>query len=216
MLGLPLPSKDPLQILCLGAHADDIEIGCGATLLELAERHRIDVRWVVFSASGERRAEAEAAADVFLENAAHRSVEIHDFPDGRFPMVRGELKEEFDRLRDGLAPHLVLAHDEMDLHQDHALLGRLTRETFRDHLILGYEIPKYDGGLRSPNVFVPVEEATARRKARIILDEFGSQRQKHWLDEETLSGLMRLRGVECASPSRYAEGFHGSKLQIAL
>lgn len=216
MLGLPLPPKDPLEILCLGAHADDIEIGCGATLLELAERHRIDVRWVVFSASGERRAEAEAAADVFLENALQRSVEIHDFPDGRFPVVRADLKATFEALKAETAPDIIFTHEERDLHQDHALLGRLTRETFRDHLILGYEIPKVDGGLRSPNVFVAVNAATARRKAREIMQAFESQRSKHWLDEETLLGLMRLRAVECASETRYAEGFHARTVQLVV
>lgn len=216
MLGLTLPPEDPLRILCLGAHSDDIEIGCGATMLTLAERHAVSVRWVVFSASGERRAEAESAAAAFSSDARESEVTVHDFPDGRFPMARSGLKDELERLKEGPTPHLIFTHDELDLHQDHALLGRLTRETFRAHLVLGYEIPKFDGGLRSPNVFVQVDASTADRKARLILDAFATQREKHWMDEEMLRGLMRLRGVECASGTKYAEGFHGRKVRVAL
>lgn len=216
MIELPLPEGAPLEILCLGAHSDDIEIGCGATLLRLVARREVHVRWVVFGAQGERADEARASAAAFLEGAAASRVEVHGFRDGFFPTLRTEIKDVFEALKAGPAPHLVLTHEEADLHQDHRLLGGLTRETFRDHLILGYEIPKYDGGLSSPNVFVPVDAATKDRKIDLIMRHFATQRPKHWFDEETLAGFMRLRGVECAAPNRYAEGFHCGKLTLGM
>lgn len=217
MIGLELlRDGGPLEILCLGAHSDDIEIGCGGTILQLVERREVSVRWVVFGAQGERADEARASAADFLDGAAAVSVEVHGFRDGFFPTLRTEIKEVFEELKAGPSPHLVLTHEEADRHQDHHLLGSLTRETFRNHVVLGYEIPKFDGGLGSPNVFVPVEPSAKDRKIELILRHFSTQRQKHWFDEETLAGFMRLRGVESAVATRYAEGFHCGKLLLGI
>jgi LmbE family N-acetylglucosaminyl deacetylase len=215
MMTLPLGSgTSPLEVLCLGAHSDDIEIGCGGTILGLLAHREVRVRWVVFSALGERAQEARASARAFLENAASAEVRVHDFPDGLFPASRADIKEVFEALKEGPEPDLIFAHEEADLHQDHNLLGSLTRETFRDHLILGYEIPKFDGGLGSPNVFVPLDASAKDHKIELILRHFATQRGKQWFDEETLTALMRLRGVESASPTRYAEGFHCTKVRL--
>jgi len=214
----PVPVDRPLEALCLGAHADDIEIGCGGTLLTLLGMVPVRVRWVVFSGEGKRADEAARGAERFLGAAAESTVQMHDFPDGYMPAIRAELKDAVKAIAAGYergsGPDLVFTHDEADLHQDHALLGALTRETFRDHLVLGYEIPKVDGGLRSPNVYVPLEDSTAHEKVGLLLGAFPSQRSKHWFDPETFLGLMRLRGVECASPGRYAEGFHARKVVL--
>ena len=169
---------------------------------------------MVFSATPERAAEAEASARVFGVGAEELSVTVHGFRDGHFPMQRGAIKEAVAALREAGDPDVVFTHDEADLHQDHRILGALARETFRDHLILGYEIPKWDGGLATPGVYVPLDEDVARRKVRAVLEAFPSQRSKHWFDEETLMGLLRLRGLECAAPGRYAEGFHAAKVRL--
>lgn len=218
MMGLCLPeaSGEPLDLLCLGAHADDIEIGCGGTVLELLDRRPVRVRWVVFSGEGERAEEARRSAGRFLEGADEADVSVHAFDDGLFPAQRREVKAVFERFKDEGDPDLILVHDEDDRHQDHRILGALCRETFRDHLILGYEIPKYDGGLRTPNVFAPLDAPVRERKMELILDSFPSQRSKHWFDRELFDGLMRLRGVECASPTGYAEGFHCRALRLDL
>jgi len=217
MIRLDLLHGDgPLEVLCLGAHSDDIEIGCGATILLATAHRQAHVRWVVFGAQGVRADEARASAADFLSGAASAHVEVHGFRDGFFPTLRAEIKDVFEALKSGPDPHLVFTHEEADRHQDHNVLGSLTRETFRNHLILGYEIPKFDGGLRSPNVFVPVDDASKDRKIELILRHFATQRQKHWLDEETLGGFMRLRGVECAAADRYAEGFHCEKLVLGV
>ena len=170
----------------------------------------------MFSAIGERAEEAKASADAFLQGAASAEVRTHDFPDGLFPASRAEIKAVFETLKEGADPDVIFTHEEADLHQDHNLLGALTRETFRDHLILGYEIPKFDGGLGSPNVFVPLDASVKDRKIEMILRHFATQRGKQWFDEETLAALMRLRGVESAAPTRYAEGFHCNKLRLGL
>lgn len=217
MIALHLVTNDaPLEILCLGAHSDDIEIGCGGTILQLVERREVRVRWVVFGAQGARADEARASASDFLAGAASTHVEVHGFRDGFFPTLRAEIKEAFEELKVEAKPHLIFTHEESDLHQDHNLLGSLTRETFRNHVVLGYEIPKFDGGLGSPNVFVPVEAPAKDRKIELIMRHFATQRGKHWFDEETLAGFMRLRGVESAAPTRYAEGFHCTKLKLGV
>ncbi len=217
MIALNLaPQEADLEVLCLGAHADDIEIGCGGTILQLLRRRVARVRWIVFAAHGERADEARAGAEAFLEGAASKEVRLHEFPDGLFPSVRADIKAVFEELKRGPSPDLIFTHEEADLHQDHNLLGSLTRETFRDHMVLGYEIPKFDGGLGSPNVFSPLDAATRERKVELIMRHFPTQSGKHWFDRETLAGLMRLRGVESAAPTRYAEGFHCRKLRLEL
>ena len=200
-------------MLALGSHADDIEIGCGGTLLRLAAERDLDVRWVVLSASEERAAEARRSAEAFLGGAAGSHVAVEGFRDAFF-RYGGEVKEYFERLKAEVAPDLILTHHGSDLHQDHRLVAELTWNTFRDHLILEYEIPKYDGDLGSPNAFVHLDEATARRKAALLLDWFPSQRSKPWFTEDLFLALMRLRGMEAASPSGFAEGFYARKLVL--
>jgi LmbE family N-acetylglucosaminyl deacetylase len=204
-----------LRILALGAHPDDIEIGCGGTILNLVEKGQIAAAtWVVLTGTRERSAEAEASARAFLDGVNERVVGIHGFRDGFLPYEGGAVKEVFERLKQEVAPDLVLTHHGGDAHQDHRLVSELTWNTFRDHLILEYEIPKYDGDLGRPNLFVPLSEPTYRRKIELLQKGFPSQQGKAWFTEDTFLGLMRLRGMEANAPSRHAEGFHCRKLVL--
>jgi LmbE family N-acetylglucosaminyl deacetylase len=215
VLELPLQGAPVGRVLALGSHADDIEIGCGATLLALSRaRPDVHVTWVVFTAKGEREREARASADAFLGDRAE--VIVHGFRDGFLPYVGAEVKDVFEELKSGLDPDLILTHGRHDLHQDHRLVCDLTWNTWRDHFILEYEIPKYDGDLGIPNAFVPISEELAREKARLVVDAFASQRDKHWFGEDLFLGLMRLRGMEARSPSGYAEAFTCRKLTLRL
>jgi LmbE family N-acetylglucosaminyl deacetylase len=218
MLRLPLlDGGAPVRrVLAVGAHADDIEIGCGATLLALQRAYELDVTWVVLAADGAREAEARASASAFLAGSVSHTVVCHRFRDGYLPYVGGEVKDVFEELKDELDPQLVLTHTRKDLHQDHRLVCELTWNTWRDHLILEYEIPKFDGDLTSPNVFVPVSEELAQEKIRLVLDAFSSQRDRHWFDEELFLGFMRVRGMEARSPSGYAEAFTCRKLSLLV
>jgi LmbE family N-acetylglucosaminyl deacetylase len=203
------------HVLCVGAHSDDIEIGCGGTLLTLLEAVQpLAVTWVVFSAAGSRAAEARQSADSFLSAAAGREVVVHDFRDGFFPYDGAAIKERFEELKSRVSPDLVFTHFRHDRHQDHRLLSDLTANTFRDHAILEYEIPKYDGDLGQPNVFVPLEAAVCRRKVDLLLSHFGTQRSKRWFTDDLFHAHMRLRGMECNSPSTFAEAFHGHKVVL--
>jgi LmbE family N-acetylglucosaminyl deacetylase len=203
------------RVLCLGAHSDDIEIGCGGTILRLASEYpNLSVHWVVFSAGARRAEEARRSADAFLAQAADRQVVVHEYRDGFFPYVGGQIKDSFEALKGQVDPDLIFTHCRHDAHQDHRVLCELTWNTFRNHLILEYEIPKYDGDLGSPNVFVCLDEPTWRRKISILSEHFKTQEDKHWFAEETFSALMRLRGIESRSPSRYAEAFYGRKLVV--
>jgi LmbE family N-acetylglucosaminyl deacetylase len=203
----------PLRLLCLGAHSDDLEIGCGGTVLRLlAEHPGAQVTWVVLSAVGPREAEARSSAERLLTGAGARDIVLRDFRDGFLPYVGGAVKEFFEELKQKVAPDLVLTHTSHDMHQDHRLVWELTWNTFRDHLILEYEVVKYDGDLGTPNLFVPLSDATARAKVRHLLDCFGTQRSKDWFSEDTFLGLMRVRGVECRAPERYAEAFYSRKV----
>ena len=200
-------------ILCLGAHCDDIEIGCGGTLLRLLRARRdVKVRWIVFSSTPARALEAERAAALFLKGARARDVQIHTFEDGHFPYQGSEIKRVFEALKGGPAPDLVFTHYRDDRHQDHRVLSDTAWQTFRDSLILEYEIPKYDGDLGTPNVFSHLDASTSERKIRAIVKSYRTQHAKPWFTEETLRGLMRLRGVE--SRARYAEAFYGRKLVL--
>ncbi|MEO7166362.1 MAG: PIG-L deacetylase family protein [Spartobacteria bacterium] len=208
---LQLNLEKAKNLLLLGAHSDDIEIGCGGTVLELTRSHPgLNIRWVVFSAEGNRRAEAQASAKVFLKEAGRAKVVVKQFKTSFFPIQMKLIKGYFETLKDSFSPDLVFTHYREDRHQDHRLLSDLTWNTFRDHLILEYEIPKYDGDLGIPNVFVPLPEEISRQKAENLCRAFRSQRDKHWFSEETFLALMRLRGVECAT--RYAEAFHCRKM----
>jgi LmbE family N-acetylglucosaminyl deacetylase len=206
-----------LRVLAIGAHADDIEIGCGATLLGLTRSQpEVHVTWVVFCATGDRREEARSSASTFLGSAAQVHVEVHDFRDGFLPYVGAEVKEVFEDLKARVQPDLILTHTSDDLHQDHRLVCELTWNTWRDHLILEYEIPKYDGDLGRPNLLCPVPVETAHEKVRLLLEQFPSQAEKDWFDESVFLGLMRLRGMEARASSGYAEGFVCRKLVLAL
>jgi LmbE family N-acetylglucosaminyl deacetylase len=205
------------RVLALGSHSDDIEIGCGAALLALTRtRPDVEVTWVVLGAEGEREREARASAEAFMSGATRFEVVIHPFRDGFFPYLGGEVKDVFEGLKSRLDPDLILTHARHDLHQDHRLVSELTWNTWRDHLILEYEIPKYDGDLGTPNVFVPVSEEIAREKVKLVLDAFESQTAKHWFDEQLFLGLMRVRGMEGRSPSGYAEAFTCRKLSLLI
>jgi LmbE family N-acetylglucosaminyl deacetylase len=211
-LTLRRSAREPLRVLFLGAHSDDIEIGCGGTLLRILAAHpKASVHWVVFSGQGTRAAEARKSARSLLRNAVDPTITIEDFRDGFFPYQGAELKAYFERLKGLVRPDLIFTHHLVDRHQDHRAVAELTWNTFRDHLILEYEIPKFDGGLVTPNHFVPLDAATCRRKVRHLMRAFPTQRDKPWFGEDTFLGVMRLRGVECASHTGYAEGFHVSK-----
>jgi LmbE family N-acetylglucosaminyl deacetylase len=206
----------PLRVLCLGAHSDDIEIGCGGTLLKLAESAPLEVRWVVFSGNRQRADEASRSAEAFLEKAARTKIFLESHRDGFFPSKFCEIKEYFERLKGEFAPDLIFTHFRDDRHQDHRLISDLSWNTFRNHLILEYEIPKYDGDLQSPNSYVCLNEAFCRQKVRLLMKHFGSQRSKHWFCEDLFLGLLRIRGMECASPSGFAEAFYCRKLMLDL
>jgi LmbE family N-acetylglucosaminyl deacetylase len=203
----------PLAILCLGAHGDDIEIGCGGTLLRLlAERPGSTVCWVVLSATPAREKEARASAAQFLADAGTATVLVKAFRDGFFPAVWAEIKGFFEELKQQVEPDLVLCHQRQDLHQDHRVVAELTWNTFRRHLVLEYEIPKYEGDLGKPNVFVPLRLSTASRKVELIQRHFGSQAQRTWFHSDTFHGLMSIRGIECQAPEGRAEAFVARKL----
>lgn len=206
-----------LRVLCLGAHSDDIEIGCGATILRLLERRpRPEFRWMVWSAAGQREREAKLGARRFLGKAATEAVRVHAFRDGYFPAQFAEIKDAFESLAREFQPDIVFTHARDDRHQDHRVVSDLTWNTFRNQLILEYEIPKWDGDLGQPNLYVPVSQATARRKTRSLLSVFGTQRSKDWFREETFLGLMRLRGIECRAAEGLAEGFYSRKSILSL
>jgi len=206
---------EAMQILCLGCHSDDIEIGCGGTILRLAEQYpNCGLHWVVFSASGVREVEARRAAALFAGPTCLRGPILKTFPDGFMPFVGAEVKEVFEGLKQSLSPDLIFTHNRKDAHQDHRLIAELTWNTFRDHLILEYEIPKYDGDLGQPGFFVPLQFEVCRKKASYILDAFQSQHSKRWFREDTFLSLMRLRGMECNAPSGYAEAFYCRKLVL--
>ena len=208
--------RDGYSILALGAHADDIEIGCGGTILHLIERGLVaTATWVVFSGAGQRNGEAQASAAAFLEGVKERSVAVHGFRDGFLPYSGAAIKDSFEQLKREVAPDLVVTHRGDDAHQDHRLISELTWNTFRNHLILEYEIPKYDGDLGRPNLFVPLEDPTYRRRIELLQKHFPSQHDKAWFTEDTFLAIMRLRGMESNAPSRYAEGFHCRKLLLA-
>jgi LmbE family N-acetylglucosaminyl deacetylase len=201
------------SVLCLGAHCDDIEIGAGATILKLvAARPALRVHWVVFSSTEERAAEARASAGDFLKGAASADVQMKTFSDGFFPAEGQAIKQYFEELKARVTPDLVLTHYRDDRHQDHRTISDLTWNTFRDHLVLEYEIPKYDGDLGQPNCFVPVDDEQRVFKVDAILRRYASQRPKEWFTAETFNALMRIRGVECRSRTGYAEAFHARKL----
>lgn len=200
-------------VLCLGAHSDDIEIGCGGTLIELRERHpELRFLWVVFSGDDVRERETRAAAAELLGSLV--TVETHQFRGSYLPHFGSEIKDIFESLRSRLEPDLVMTHYLADRHQDHRMLAELTWNTFRSHAILEYEIPKYEGDLAHPGVYCSLAPTTVEKKIETLMKYFPSQHSHQWFDAELFRGHLRLRGVECNSPSRYAEAFHARKLAI--
>ena len=204
-----------MRLLCLGAHADDIEIGCGGTILHLLKAFpKTQVDWVVFTSGATREKEARRAASDFLQHAASSRVTVFEFEDGFLPNRWDAVKRKFEEIKSGCNPDLIFSHYEHDRHQDHRLVNELTWNTFRNHAILEYEIPKFDGDLGNPSVFVPLDESEVSQKVALLLDCYQTQRDKHWFDEETFRSLCRIRGMECRSPSGYAEAFYARKLVL--
>ena len=207
------------RVLCIGAHSDDIEIGCGGTILRLLREHpnRLEIRWVVFGAAEERRArEARDSAARFLAGAARADVRVESFRDAYMPFDGAAIKDRFESLKNdgGFAPDLIFTPWRDDRHQDHRLLSDLTWNTWRDHPILEYEIFKYDGDVGRPNVYAPLDESVCRRKVELLMTGFPSQAGRHWFTDDVFWATLRLRGVECNSPTRYAEAFHGRKVLL--
>lgn len=214
-LNLPLATGQPLRLLCLGAHADDIEIGCGGTILRLAsEVPNLCVRWIVFSGDGDRAQEAKSSAAAFLAGVSERRVELLTFRDGYFPFQGAEIKDFFESLKRDFEPSVVLTHWVGDAHQDHRLIAELTHNTFRDHLLLGYEIPKYDLDLGNPNLFVPLTRAQLDGKSATLRTYFPSQHGRRWFTAETFFAMARLRGIGCNAPDGFAEAFYANKIVV--
>ena len=214
-LGLARPGER-LSLLCLGAHSDDIEIGAGGTILELITSGvQLEVHWCVFSAVGPRAQEAKASAAAFLVGARSANVELGQFKDGHFPYQGSAIKSWLEELKSRLDPDVIFTHRRNDAHQDHREVCKLTWNAFRDHLILEYEVPKWDGDIGRPNLHMPIAAATIDRKIELLLEHFGTQRSKDWFDEQTFRGLARLRGMKCRAPQRYAEGFVMRKARLA-
>jgi LmbE family N-acetylglucosaminyl deacetylase len=214
-VGLHQEMHQPLKLLCLGAHADDIEIGCGGTVLRLAaEVPDLVVRWIVFSGAGERDMEARNSAAAFLQDISKKQIEVLGFRDGYFPFHGTDIKDCFEALKQDFNPSLILTHWQQDAHQDHRLVAELTHNTFRDHLVFEYEIPKYDGDLGNPALFVPLTQAQLRRKVETITRHFSSQQGRSWFADETFIALARLRGIGCNASEGVAEAFYARRIVI--
>lgn len=214
-LGLSAAGENLSSVLCIGAHSDDIEIGCGGAVLKLLETNPgLEVHWVVLSADEPRAEEATASARAFLDGRGDARVVVKDFRESYFPYQGGEIKSYFDELGAGISPDLVFTHYRDDLHQDHRVASELTWNTFRDHLIVEYEIPKYDGDLGRPNAYVVLDRPHCEQKIEYILKFFRSQEGRHWFSADTFWAMLRLRGVEARSPSGFAEAFHCRKLVV--
>ena len=212
---LTLPSS-VRSVLCLGAHCDDIEVGCAGTMLQLLRAQTVEsVTWIVLTSDPRRAAEARASARSLLRGVPSVRIEIAAFRDGFLPYDGAAVKEFFEALKPAVDPDVVFTHYRDDRHQDHRLVSELTWNTFRDHAILEYEIPKWDGDFGTPNVFVPLDRAVADRKVRHLLRAFPSQRRRKWFTEDLFRAVLRIRGMESNAPSGFAEGFYGRKLVLA-
>lgn len=205
----------PLKVLCLGAHSDDIEIGCGGSVLRLIDEYpSLEVTWIVFSSTMDREKEAVLSAESLLQNVKYKDVIIKSFRDSFFPFIGGTVKEYFEEIKKQISPDVIFTHCRQDLHQDHKLISELTWNTFRDHFILEYEIIKYDGDLGNPNVFITLDRATCRRKVDTIFKCFKTQGSRSWFSEDVFYSLLRIRGIECNAPEGYAEAFYCRKTAI--
>ncbi len=215
MIHLIPQKRGALRVLCIGAHSDDLEIGCGGTMLEIIGRTpAVQVTWAVLSGVGPRGREARASARRFLTGARRFDVRVAEFRDGYFPSQHAAVKDYFEQLKRDVAPDLVFTHAGHDLHQDHRLVSELTWNTFRDHMILEYEIVKYDGGLASPNAFVPISLTNCRRKVRMLMRGFATQRSRRWFTEDTFMAMFRIRGIECNAQEGHAEAFYVRKFVL--
>jgi LmbE family N-acetylglucosaminyl deacetylase len=203
---------EPIRLLCLGAHSDDIEIGCGGTILRIVAERPVVVRWIVFSGDTVRGTEASNSAAAVLENVSEKQIEVLGFRDGYFPSQRADIKDRFEAIKRDFDPSLILTHRQDDAHQDHRLLAELTFNTFRNHLVLEYEIPKYDGDLGNPNFFVPLTRAQLQRKIDTISHHFVSQKGRSWFVDETFIAMARLRGIGCNAQEGVAEAFYARKI----
>lgn len=217
MLSLIPDLERELNLLCLGAHPDDIEIGAGATILQLAAGGWINTAtWVVFSGTRVRVLEGTASANAFLDGASSRSIVFHEIKDGYFPARASDVKDAFEEIKASTRPDLLFAPRLDDAHQDHRLVAELTWNTFRDHMILEYEIPKFDGDLTTPNLYVPLDSAALDRKIDLIMTSFRSQVDRSWFDPETFRAIARIRGIEAGAGTRYAEAFHARKMRLGI
>lgn len=215
MLELGLNPGGPLRILCLGAHSDDVEIGCGGTILRLlAEHPGSQVHWVVFAAPGPREHEARGSAAEFLRQAGSSQVDVLQHRESYFPSVASDIKDDFERLKAQVKPDLIFSHRLRDRHQDHRVIAELTWNTFRNHLIAQFEIAKFEGDLTTPNGYVPLPRSVADRKVQLLLEHFVSQHGRAWFTGDTFHGLMSLRAVECNAPEGRAEAFHFDKFVV--
>jgi len=219
MIGFKLNniSDNNLKILCIGAHCDDIEIGCGGTLLSiLRENIHTEIHWVVCSSGRRREKEARSSAGLFLKQAEKKKIEIKNFRNGYFPYIGDKLKNYLENIKTKTFPDLIFTHYRNDLHQDHRIISELTWNTFRNHLILEYEIPKYDGDFGNPNCFVSISETIRNQKISNILGSFKTQSDKHWFKKELFLSIMRIRGMECCSETEYAEAFYCRKVLLGI
>ncbi len=213
MMGFRFANDKPLNILCLGAHCDDIEIGAGGTLLSIFEKYELEsVKWVVFASNDIRKKEAIDSASQFLKNIEKTDIVVNSYRDGFLPFMAYEIKDFFESLKHDFIPNVIFTHFRNDRHQDHRLISDLTWNTWRNHQILEYEIPKYDGDLGNPNFYVHLDEKILEKKNKILMDAYNSQKTKHWFDEDTFSALPRLRGMESAT--KYAEAFYARKFLL--
>lgn len=216
-LTFAIGARSAVEVLCIGAHCDDIEIGCGGTIIAIQKRYpRCKVHVLVMTSTPQRKAEAAAAVKALIRQTARGEVRICSLPDGLLPAHLPEVKCEFERIKKVIRPDLVLTHHALDRHQDHSLISHATWQTFRDHMIWEYEVPKFDGDLVTPNMYVPLSSALAARKISLVMRAFPSQRGKRWFNSENLGAIMRLRGLESRSGSGYAEAFHCRKLVSGL
>jgi LmbE family N-acetylglucosaminyl deacetylase len=215
MIKLEFSKQSPLKILALGAHCDDIEIGCGGTLLKLLAKYpAAEIFWVVFSSNPTREIEAKKSAQDYLQNHKSSVIEINTFRNGFFPFVATDLKEYFEVIKSRINPDIIFTHNTEDKHQDHRTIGELTWNTFRNHVIFQYEIAKYDGDLVTPNLYMTLTKEHVEKKIDLLLKHFKSQTDKHWFTKDLFYSLLRVRGIECASESGFAEGFHARKLTL--
>ena len=207
--------KQPRRLLFLGAHSDDIEIGCGGTILRLLDEWtRLEIYWLVFGAHPTRANEAANSAHLLLGERTKKTIVVKGFRDGYFPYIGADIKDAFEDLKRTFAPDVIFTHYRHDLHQDHRLVSELTWNTFRNHLILEYEIIKYDGDLGTPNLYVQLDRATCRKKVTHIRKCFRTQGHRAWFTDDTFYSLLRIRGVESQSPSHYAEAFYCRKMVL--